>query len=291
MKIIRVFPRRTNATPDDDLVRTDIPGFFDEADKILVSVTFTYDIRKGEFLAEQWRAVTSDVELGGPAFDTPEGEFVPGKFLKKGHLITSRGCPNRCWFCRVWRRNPEVIELPIREGTKIHDDNILATSRKHIEAVFAMLRKQKEPAGFLGGFEAKLLKAWHVDLLRTIKLDRVFFAYDTPDDWEPLVHAAALLKPLALDRRCKPCYLLIGYPKDTLEKAEERLVATWNLGFLPYAMRYRAPNGKERHEFTPMTQLWTAAALTFAHMKARKCDAVEEFIGLSDPTLNFEEDI
>ena len=54
MKIIRVFPRRTNATPDDDLAivgRT--PGFFDEADEIHVSVAFTWDLPRAEWLAKQ----------------------------------------------------------------------------------------------------------------------------------------------------------------------------------------------------------------------------------------------
>ena len=38
MKIIRVFPRKTNATPDDDLVRIGTePGLFDEADEVHVN--------------------------------------------------------------------------------------------------------------------------------------------------------------------------------------------------------------------------------------------------------------
>lgn len=41
-RIIRVFPRRTNATPDDELVRVrETPSLFDEADEVHISVAFT----------------------------------------------------------------------------------------------------------------------------------------------------------------------------------------------------------------------------------------------------------
>lgn len=44
-KIIRVFPRRTNATPDDQDVRVaTTPTLWDEADEVHISVTFTWDI-------------------------------------------------------------------------------------------------------------------------------------------------------------------------------------------------------------------------------------------------------
>ena len=71
MRIIRIFPRRTKATPTDPLAYFGPPDLFAEADEVHVNVTFTYDMDRAEQLAEQWRHV-------------------------------SRGCPNRCWFCSVW---------------------------------------------------------------------------------------------------------------------------------------------------------------------------------------------
>lgn len=60
MKIIRVFPRRTNATPDDENVRINTtPYFDDEADEVHVSVAFTYDMKRAEWLANQWSCVAS----------------------------------------------------------------------------------------------------------------------------------------------------------------------------------------------------------------------------------------
>ena len=36
---------------------------------------------------------------------------------------------------RVWRKNPNLVELPIYAGNVIQDDNILATSDKHLNSV------------------------------------------------------------------------------------------------------------------------------------------------------------
>lgn len=45
-KIIRVFPTKTNATPDDELVRIrEVPSLFDEADEVHISVAFTWTFR------------------------------------------------------------------------------------------------------------------------------------------------------------------------------------------------------------------------------------------------------
>ena len=129
MKIARVFPRRTKATPDDPLAFTGPPprGGLPDIEEVHVSVTFTYDMEKACQLAEQWMKLGVPVHMGGPAFNMPGGDFVPGMYLKKGYVITSRGCPNRCWFCSVPRREGgRLRELPITEGNIVLDDNLLA---------------------------------------------------------------------------------------------------------------------------------------------------------------------
>lgn len=105
MRLIRVFPRRTKATPDDDLTYCGPPDLFAEADEVHVSVTFTYDKPIAERLAEQWRFV-APVKLGGVAYGDDSLEFIPGRYIKPGYTITSRGCPRRCWFCGVWKKWP-----------------------------------------------------------------------------------------------------------------------------------------------------------------------------------------
>jgi hypothetical protein len=263
-RIIRLFPRRTKATPvDGDVVVDRQPGFFDSADEIHISVAFTWDIPKAEYLAKQWES-TAPVKLGGPALGSSGGDFVPGQYLKKGYVITSRGCPNKCWFCSVWRREGTIVrELPIMDGWNVLDDNLLACSETHIRNVFAMLKKQKFPVEFTGGLEAARLKDWHVDLLADLKPKQMFFAYDTPDDYEPLVEAGEKLKKTALagGHRLR-AYVLIGYPKDTFDLAEKRLKQTWAAGFLPMAMLWRNQDGKTNVNWKRFQRMWARPCIT-----------------------------
>jgi len=241
---VRLFPRKTNATPiDENVIINRYPNLFDKADKIDISVTFTYDMKRAEELYNQWKYV-APTEIGGPALDIPEGEFIPGKFIKQGYVITSRGCPNRCWFCRVWKRQPEIKELDIKEGWNLLDDNILACSDSHITAVFGMLKRQKKKARFTGGLEAKRLKEWHCELLADLRPEYLYFAYDTPDDYEYLLNAGKMLKDFGFGKSHNMmCYVLIGYKNDTIELALERIKKVIVAGFMPFAMRYRDKNG------------------------------------------------
>ena len=84
MTILRVFPRRTNATPDDDLAFVGdppLPAFRPEADEVHVSCTFTWDRHEAERLQHAWTLYYPNVKLGGPAYDDPGGEFVLGRYV------------------------------------------------------------------------------------------------------------------------------------------------------------------------------------------------------------------
>ena len=117
------------------------------------------------------------------------------------------------------------------------DDNLLACSENHTRAVFAMLARQKRRPLFSGGLEAAQLKPWHIDELVRLNPVEMFFAYDTPNDREPLYEAGKLLKAAGF-KLCHPlrAYVLIGYPDDTFEKAEARLYDCLKAGFTPMAM-------------------------------------------------------
>ena len=61
--LVRVFPRRNRATPDDPLAFFGPPDMFVEADEVHVDCTFTQDKAKSEALAEEWRHV-APVKIG-----------------------------------------------------------------------------------------------------------------------------------------------------------------------------------------------------------------------------------
>lgn len=270
MKIARVFPRRTTATPDDDLVFFGPPPLLllPEIDEVHVSVTFTYDRAKAEELAEDWEWAGVPVNLGGPAYDDPAtGEFVPGRYLKKGYTITSRGCNNRCWFCVAPRREGKLRELDIKDGWIVADNNLLQCSESHIRAVFDMLKRQPKRPRFTGGLEARQLQPWHCDLLREANPDTMYFAYDAPDDYEPLVEAGKMLMVAGIDprRHTMACYNLIGYRGDTFDAAQERMEQTIRAGFMPYAMLYRDAEGKTDADWRRFQREWCRPAIV-SHM-------------------------
>lgn len=272
MKIIRVFPRKTNATPDDENVRINtVPGFFDEADEIHVSVCFTWDLQRAEYLADQWRVV-APVKIGGPATGEPSGDFVPGMYLKKGYVITSRGCPNKCWFCSVPKREgSEIRELPIVNGWNVQDDNLLACSSSHIERVFSMLAQQDRRPEFTGGLEAaRLHKGWAY-WLKTLKPKQVFFAYDTPNDLPPLREAGKMLIDVGFTRQSHTlrCFVLCGYKGDTIEAATKRMIQVMDAGFTPMAMLWRCADGYRNPDFIggKFQRLWARPAIIHAKNK------------------------
>ena len=250
MKIIRVFPRRTSMTPSDVDVRINTaPDLFEEADEVHISCLFSWDKQRAEQLADAWAKAGFNVKLGGIAFSSPSEEFVVGRYVKKGAVITSRGCPNRCWFCNVWRKEGSLRELPIQDGYILLDNNILACSKEHISAVFEMLKRQKNRAILTGGLEAKILTDWHAEQLAELKPERMYFAYDTPDDRDPFIEAMLRLDRFGISRSSRYCYSLCGYKGDTFSAAERRMREIWQYGAMPFAMLYRDDKGEVAHEW------------------------------------------
>lgn len=271
MKIIRVFPSKTTATPDPltdaDVRIGQLPSLFDEADEVHISVAFTWNRRWAEEAAKEWEYV-APVKVGGPAYNEPGGDFVPGMYLKRGYVITSRGCPNRCWFCAVPKREGGVLrELPITDGWILADDNLLACSPAHIDAVFEMLSRQPHKPRFTGGLEAALLTPAVAVRLKSLKPESLFFAYDTPNDLEPLRAAGQMLHDagFSVSSHTLRCYILCGYKGDTFDKAQRRMGEAWDAGFMPFAMLYRDEKGEVNKEWKQFQRQWANPVITYCN--------------------------
>jgi hypothetical protein len=239
-----------------------------EVQEVHVSVTFTWDKSRGEYLADLWSRAGYDVKIGGPAYDALGEEFVPGRYLAHGNIITSRGCPNKCWFCWVPKREGRVIrELPISDGWLLHDSNLLACSETHIRAVLDQLSKYPQKAAFVGGLEAKILEDWHIKAIKECRAARLYFAYDTPDDLKPLQDAGRRLLEAKFTAHGGHlfAYVLCGYPKDTMESAEKRMWQAIEAGFMPYAMLYRDQRGEYQRTWRHFQGTW----VNVRHIRAR----------------------
>lgn len=262
--IARVFPQKTNMCPvDNDVYFGRPPGLLDlKYDEIHISCTFTRH-RDVEFLAYSWEKYGT-VRIGGPAFGDPGGEFTPGLYVKEGVTITSRGCIRNCPFCYVPGREGRIRELKIHAGNIIQDNNLLACSKGHIKKVFEMLRCQKK-IDFVGGLDCRLLEDWIIEELRSLKIYQLWFAYDSTKCESAIKRVAEKLTPF-FSRNKLRCYVLVGYGNDTVEKAEGRLRTIYELGFLPFAMRYDK-HYQSTNEWHKLIRTFSRPACTKKYMK------------------------
>lgn len=243
--MIRVFPHKTKWTPTDDMAFFGDPPLFRPGDRetpVRVSVTFTWHKREAERIAASWANYYDDVQLGGPAYGDPGGEFTPGRFMKEGCTITSRGCPKKCGWCVVPGREGGIRELPIKPGWIVQDNNLLACSENHLRAVFDMLREQGRRIYFNGGLDKHFLKDWHRDLFDSIRIGELWFACDTSHDFASLERASRILDGIPLRKR--RCYTMIGYDGESVLEAERRIEKVFELGFMPFCQLYQPDETK-----------------------------------------------
>lgn len=267
--IIRVFPRKTNMTPNDPYAFTgDPPLWRPEASRVYVSVTFTWDIEEGRRLQEAWGQYYP-TRIGGPAMGGKPDGFAPGFYLKYGVTITSRGCNNRCPWCLVSEVEGKLYTIPISPGHIVQDNNLLQCPTSHRRAVFQMLDSQPRAAVLAGGLDARLITDEIAEELRGLRIHQVFLAADTEAALKPL--AKAIGKLSFLPRQKLRCYVMIAYNGETIEQAEARLVRVWELGAMPFAQLYQPPDHyiKYSHEWKALGRTWSRPAAMKALMSWR----------------------
>ena len=214
--LARVFPRRTKATPDDAYAFVGLPPktLPEDITEVHISVSFVWDLARAEELAVLW-SKAAPVKIGGPATGQRGEDFVPGRYLRQGYVITSRGCNGSCWFCEIPRREGSVRELSVSPGWNCLDDNLFACSEAHIREVFKMLEGQKKlrrRTFFTGGLEAALIKEWHIELLKRLRPKEIFFGCYDDEKFHHLREAMKLFKEGDyFSHNTLRAYVLIGY--------------------------------------------------------------------------------
>jgi len=258
--MIRVFPRRTKWTPTDELAFVGDPPLFRPTEQpVRISVTFTWDIEEGKRLLRAWRPFYNDILLGGPAFGDPCDYFWPGMYLKQGVTITSRGCPWKCPWCFVSSREGEIKELTIKPGWMVQDNNLLACSKRHIEAVFQMLADQKPPIEFSGGLDGHFLSTWHIDWFKKLRIYQFWFACDHAESFKRLEKIADLMSDFPEQK--KRCYVMIGWNGESITDAEARLEKVYSIGFLPFSQLYQGETWIEySKEWKKLNRKWSRPA-------------------------------
>ena len=270
MSILRVFPKRTSYTPDDALAFVGMPPMrfmIPEHDEVHISCTFTWDMDEAEELAFQWEGVTDKpVKVGGVAYHSPVDNFVPGMYIKKNIIFTSRGCNNNCRWCGVRQIEGTLRELPIYEGNVIQDNNFLQCSRQHKDKVFDMLRTQRGIC-FRGGLEPDLIDDHFISNIQSLRIAELWLACDTDGALPTFKKACKKLTDAGYDRNKIKCYSLIGHD---MEKEEARNREIYNAGAMPFSQlerdfsRHKTEYSKEWKKFE---RTWQRPAATVAHMR------------------------
>jgi hypothetical protein len=97
----------------------------------------------------------------------------------------------------------------------------------------------------------------------------MYFAYDTPEDYEPLVQAGKYLQSAGFKKghHIAHCYVLCGYKGDTFENAELRMLQAWDAGFFPFAMLYMDKSGKYDLNWRRFQRLWANPRIVATKLK------------------------
>ena len=102
-----------------------------------------------------------------------------------------------------------------------------------------------------------------------MRIKELWLSYDHDGAIHDLIKASYLLKKYFKRYKLR-CYVLIGFGEDTINKAEQRLVKSWELGFLPFAMLYRNKQGsypKPEKEWRHFQRTWTRPAAIATRIK------------------------
>lgn len=270
-KIIRVFPERTSYTPDDAYAFVGMPPMkqlIPEHDEVHVSCTFSWDRQYAKDLQYQWEGRTDKpVKLGGPAFNSPATDFVPGMYTKSNIIFTTRGCDNSCPWCIVPKLEGRLKELPVYLGNWVQDNNFLQASRQHKDKVFDMLRTQKGIC-FKGGLEADLIDDHFISNITSLRIKELWLACDTDASIPAFRKACEKLRKAGFSREKIKCYAL-SYGKD-MKADEARCRAIYEAGAMPFMQLYRDFEDTKTEypkEWNAFARQWQRPAAIKAHME------------------------
>jgi hypothetical protein len=246
------------------------------------SCIFTWN-QKGEL------TVPTGGILGGSGFDLeaelptevehmmPDYSLYPGVDFSLG--FTSRGCPRRCPWCVVPRKEGDIkqwariYEFWDRRHRKIKllDNNLLAAPnwRQTMEDLIAEGLK----VDFNQGLDIRLLSEENIEYLKRVKAKELRFAFDHIGYEKAVREGIRLLLDNGLGSRKLSFYFLYGFPVIEQECVERvKILASYNVDVYP--MAYKGPDGKE-----PWRRILKVDNIPLLHGSRRNIDKFLRLIG------------
>lgn len=170
-------------------------------------------------------------------------------------VFTTRGCPNKCSYCSVWRTEPGTWINPrwsaavdyTKPFIMVSDNNLSAYPRKHYRDVVSYINDHDLQATFDNGFDCKLMDDEFCRLAASVKYVNQGFrtAFDRIE--EDGIFQDAMTKAL---RAGVPAdqfmvYVLFNYG-ERIQEANYRMRECVKLGIRPYPQRFVPYNKKTR---------------------------------------------
>jgi hypothetical protein len=182
--------------------------------------------------------------------------------------FTTRGCPNKCGFCIVPRKegklqiwqHPDEFHDPRFNTCMIMDNNLFAAPNSWQGDIYNWFIRKKIKMLSPQGWDIRLLNDWRARALKEIKhagSRNVHFAWDNMKDETAVINGIEILKNHKFNLRQRIMfYVLCGYGT-TIEEDVYRCQKLKELGVRAYAMRY-----KQTPEINALAR-WTARAELF----------------------------
>lgn len=235
---------------------------FDHYDRVYMSKVFdtTYTNDMDDPLN------TDELIKGGTGYDLntklpeeaehiyPDYDLYPQYTHDKAYGFLSRGCPRRCPFCIVgkkegcqsrktadlsewWRGQSEIILM---------DPNLLACPDR--KELLWQLADSGARVDINQGLDCRLLNEELVFLLNQIRIKAIHFAWDSMSDSDAVLRGLQLYKRLAARRphgRYGTVYTLVNFDT-SLEEDLYRIYTLRSMGYHPYVMIYDKPHAPKQ---------------------------------------------
>lgn len=186
---------------------------FDKYDIVYMSKIFSFTSDFGQYMTN-----TAKICKGGTGYDIfstlpeeinhikPDYSIYPSIGNKTAYGFLTRGCPNKCKWCIVPKKEGDIkpymdveeIAIDGRNELILMDNNILASDHgiEQIEKIIKMNegRKKKIKVDFNQGLDARLVTDEIAKMLSRLKwIKRIRFGCDTPKQIEECERACAMI--------------------------------------------------------------------------------------------------